>query len=62
LSTLATTSCAMTLFFMNPASSYWLGAYNVMPLLWLASTLTNWCGTPSNPWSQERTNILEPQW
>jgi hypothetical protein len=40
--------------------SFWLGAYNVMPLLWLASTPINQCDAPSNLWSQEKTNISKP--
>ncbi len=32
-----------------------------MPLSWLASTLTNGCDGLSNPWFQEKTNVLEPR-
>jgi hypothetical protein len=50
----------MNLFFMNLVSSSLLGAYNVVPLLWLVSTLTNQCGAPSNLWFQKRTNVSKP--
>jgi hypothetical protein len=45
-------SCHGLVFLWTLSFSSCLSAYNVMSLLWLASTLTSRCGAPSNPWSQ----------
>jgi hypothetical protein len=52
--------CHELVFYKPLPFHFGLGACNVVALSWLASTLTSQCGAPSNPWSQDKTNVLEP--